>query len=42
MHFEWKEVLFLAVFVVILFSFMIPGLFKANKGSSAKKDKKDK
>jgi len=31
MHFEWKEVLFLVVFVLILFSFVIPDILKTLK-----------
>jgi len=31
MHFEWKEVLFLIVFVLIFFSFVIPNIWKALK-----------
>lgn len=42
MHFEWKEVLFLIAFVLILFSFAIPDIFKALKRAIGKKQPSDK
>ena len=37
MHFEWKEVLFLVVFVLILFSPVIFNILKALKRTIKKK-----
>lgn len=41
MHFEWKELLFLIVFVLVLFSFVIPDIWKALKRPIRKIGKRD-
>jgi len=41
MHFEWKEVLFLIAFVLVLFSCVIPDIFKTLKRAISKKAKND-
>ena len=42
MHFEWKEVLFLIVFALFLFSFMIPSMLKGLKKIITKMFKSDR